>query len=344
MENPFKQLPSGAMAILVAAMAVVAGTLVSIARGRFDFGNYVYGFTYTIACAAWVGLILAISYRFIANLRRAHFYIFLTALILVGTVLGTQTASLIIHKRLYAGPKITAFSIVVSLGLAILAIANEHLRDSLTGKVAHLKESEIERKILERCETEARMNSLHTKLDPQFLVNTLDDVASLVHSDPDLAERNVKKLSNLYRRALSMESQSLISLGEEIDLLEDYLELEGARLGKNLRYTIDCPSELAEARIPGLLLEPLVENAIKHGSSGGTLTVGVNVWVEENRLIMRVTDDGRGFDQTRIPFGLGLYGIQRRLQLSYKDAYRLEIASEVGKGTTVTLRLPLTSE
>jgi sensor histidine kinase YesM len=343
MESRFKQLPFGAMAILVAAMTVITGTLVSMARGHFDLQNYVYGLTYTVACAFWVGLILGISYNFMANLRRAHFYLFLTALILVGTVLGTQTASLIIHKRLYAGPRITAFSIVVSLGLAILAIANEHLRDSLSKKVADLKETDIERQILERCEMEARTSSLHAKLDPQFLVNTLDNVAGLMHEAPELAERNITKLSNLYRLALSMNNESLLSLSEEITLLEDYFELEGQRLDERLRYTIDCPAELMEARIPGLLLEPIVENAIKHGSSGRPLNVGVKVWTEGKHLIIRVADDGSGFDQTRTPFGLGLFGIQQRLELIYKDAYRFEIESEVGKGTSVTFRLPVSS-
>ncbi|UCF78575.1 MAG: histidine kinase [Candidatus Eiseniibacteriota bacterium] len=343
MENPLKQLPLLAMVILVAAMILITGTLVSIGRGHFNFQNYVYGLTYTVACAFWVGLILAVSYNFIARLRRAHYYLFFTGLILVGTALGTQTASLIIHKRLYAGPRITAFSVVVSLGLAILAIANEHLRESLSKRVAGLKESEIERKILERSEAEARTSSLHTRLDPQFLVNTLDNVAALMRQAPERAEQNITKLSNLYERALSMNNQSLLSLGDELALLEDYFQLEAQRLGERFRFVIDCPAELREARVPAFLLEPLVENSIKHGSSGGTLNVGVKVWREEKHLFVRVADDGRGFDQKRTPFGLGLFGIQQRLDLIYKDAYRFEIESEVGKGTSVTLRLPVDS-
>ncbi len=341
MENPFRQLPFRTLAILALAMILVTGTLVSLARGHFNLGNYTYALTYTVACAFWVGLILGFSYSFIARQRRALFYLLFALLVLAGTALGTQTASLIIHKRLYAGPRITAFTIVVSLGLSILAVANEHLRQGLSKKVASLKEADIESKILERCEIEARMNSLHAKLDPQFLVNTLDTVAGLVREDPTIAERNIKKLSNLYRRALSLSKESRVELSEEIALIKDYLELEGRRLGKNLRATIDCPTELMDARIPGLLLEPLVENAIKHGSSGKPLNIRMSVWKEGQRVIVRVADDGRGFDQSRTPFGLGLFGIQQRLKLIYGSDYSFEIESEVGRGTSVTLGLPM---
>jgi len=339
MENPYKNLPYRALAILVAAMAVVTGTLVSLERGHFSVQAYVYALTYTVACAFWIGIILGFVYSFISGLRRGYFYILFAALIIIGTALGTQTASLIIHKRLYAGPRITAFSFLVSLGLSLLAVANEHLRDSLSRKVSGLKEEEIESQILKRCEVEARLNSLQARLDPYFLLNALDTLAGVVHDDPKLAERNISKLSNLYRRAVSMTDESLVSVSDEIGLIKDYFELEGQRLGEKLRYTIDCPDALMDVRIPGLLLEPLIENAIKHGSSDGTLNVAVKVWREGKHLLLRVADDGRGFDQTRIPFGLGLFGIQQRLKRMYDDDYRFDIGSEVGVGTTVTLGL-----
>lgn len=341
MENPFKNLPYRALLLLVVAMTLVTGTLVSMARGHFSLPNFTYALTYTVACGFWIGLILTFVYRFISGLRRGYFYLLFSALIVIGTALGTQTASLIIHGRLYAGPKITAFSFVASLGLSLLAVANEHLRDSFSRKVASLREEEIESRILKRWDLEARISSVRTRLDPHFVLNAMDSLVGAVRSDPKLAERNITKLSNLYRQALSTADESLVTVREEVGLVEDYFDLEGQRLGDKLRYSVDCPDEVMDARMPGLLFEPLVENSIKHGGAGGPVTVAIKLRRQDRHLLVEVRDDGRGFDQSRVPFGLGLYGIQQRLKHIYGDAYRLDIKSEVGRGTTVTIALPV---
>ena len=341
MESPYRNLPYRALLILVVAMTLVTGTLVSLFREHLSFGAYTYALTYTVACAFWIGLILGFLYNLISGLRRAYFYLLFSGLIIVGTGLGTQTASLIIHKRLYAGPKITAFSFVASLGLSLLAVANEHLRDSLSRKVSSLKEEEIESRILKRWDIEARMSNVRTRLDPRFVLNSLESLGEVLRSDPKLAERNIAKLSNLYRQAVSVTDESLVSVQEEIGLIKDYFELEGQRLGEKLRYAIDCPDEVLDARMPALLLAPLVENSIKHGGSGEAVKVTIKLWPQDRYLMLEVADDGRGFDQSRVPFGLGLYGIQQRLKRMYGDAHRFDIESEVGRGTTVTVALPM---
>jgi two-component system, LytTR family, sensor kinase len=306
-----------------------------------SYEAYVYALTYTVACAFWIGLIVGFLYNYISGLRRLHFYLLFSLLIIIGTALGTQTASLIIHKRLYAGPKITAFSFVVSLGLSLLAVANEHLRESLSRKVSSLKEEEIESRILKRWDLEATMSNVRTRLAPRFVLDSLESLGATVRTDPKLAEKNVAKLSNLYRQAMSATDDSLQSVEEEISLIRDFFELEGQRLGGKLRYTIDCPDEVLDARVPGMLLEPLVENSIMHGGAEGAVTVSIKLWREDRYLMIEVADNGRGFDQSRVPFGLGLYGVQQRLKGIYGDAHRFEIESVVGEGTTVTIALPM---
>ncbi len=341
MENPYRNLPYRALLILVVAMTLVTGTLVSLFREHFSFQAYVYALTYTVACAFWIGMIVAFLYSVISGLRRRYFYLLFSLLIVIGTALGTQTASLIIHRRLYAGPKITAFSFVVSLGLSLLAVANEHLRESLARKVSSLKEEEIESRILKRWDLEASMSNVRTRLAPRFVLDSLESLGAAVRTDPKLAERNAAKLSNLYRQAMSTTDESLQSVEEEIGLMKDYFELECQRLGEKLRYTIDCPDEILDARVPGLLLEPLVENSIMHGGSEGAVAVSIKLWREDRYLMIEVADDGRGFDQSRVPFGLGLYTIQQRLKSIYGDAHRFDIESVVGEGTTVTIALPM---
>lgn len=211
----------------------------------------------------------------------------------------------------------------------------------------------------ERCQRAAREQELHTlaaeaqlrelraQLDPHFLFNALNAVASLVETTPAKALEALLRLTSLLRSLLRRTAGEFVTLGDEIDLVAAYLAIEHARFEERLAVTIDVPSPLRQVRVPSFVLQPLVENAIKHGISrrrqGGE--VNVRASADDGRLTIVVRDTGIGANADAIARGredgVGLDNISRRLALHYGPASGLEIASVPGCGTTVEVHLPI---
>lgn len=197
---------------------------------------------------------------------------------------------------------------------------------------------------------EARFRYLASQLRPHFLFNTLHSIQTLVREDPRTAERMIVRLSELLRRSLGPAEtggEREVPLGEELDLCLAYLEIERMRRPDELRIEVDVPDETREARVPQLLLQPLVENAVRHGiaprARGGTVSIraarrGGRLWIE-------VADDGVGAtppagpDQEPVG-GVGLGGLAERLRHLYGDAHRLTLDPEPGRGFAVRIELP----
>ncbi|MDI6808045.1 MAG: histidine kinase [Candidatus Eisenbacteria bacterium] len=339
-ENPFKNLPYRNLAILIALITLFVGTLISLFTGESTYAVYIYTFVYTTACTFFISMLLGSFYRFIYALPRTYFFTSFVVLVLAGALLGTQTASLVLYRRLHVGSRIIIFSFAVSLVTSIIMVAHEHLKSTLAEKITRIREIEFENEMLKRLELEARLMSLQAKLNPHFLFNTLNALAALVYDDPKRADKNIVRLSSLYRRVLLMTERGMIPLGDEIALVRDYLELEKELLDEKLSYRIECPESVMKMRVPGLLIEPLVENAVKHRGSTDGLNVTVSAADADGKVIIKVTDNGPGFDVATASYGYGLFGVQKRLQLQYRDEYRFDIASEPGKGTTVSITIP----
>lgn len=197
----------------------------------------------------------------------------------------------------------------------------------------------------------AREQALATQLQPHFLFNALNGIALLVRTDPRAGERMIVRLSSLLRETLEAGRLGTHTLGAELALLDHYLALQRMRFGERLAVALDVPAALHDRAVPALLLQPVVENAIRHGlehaSAGGT------VWVrardERGVLVLEVDDDGVGLDapDARAGTGVGLATTRARLLLaagladepSAADAL-LDIAPRPGGGVRVTLRLP----
>ncbi|UCE04471.1 MAG: histidine kinase [bacterium] len=202
---------------------------------------------------------------------------------------------------------------------------------------------EIENERLKRFELEARLSSLQAKPNPYFLFNTLNSTAALIYEDPPKAEKSIVRLSDLYRKIFSISNQNFILLREEIELIEDILELEKLRFDENLSYNIACPEILKDKKLPGLLIESLVENVIKHvyGKTDKKIHIDVDIEEQDNQLYIHVEDNGTGFDMIQADLGFGLYSIQERLRLLFGDNAGFDIDSVLGKGTKVKLMIPI---
>lgn len=194
---------------------------------------------------------------------------------------------------------------------------------------------------------EAKLSALRAQINPHFLFNALTTIGYLIQTAPDKAFQTLMKLTQLLRGVLRS-TEEFSSLGEEIKLIENYLDIEKTRFEERLAVSYDIPDDLRKLRIPSLILQPLVENAVKHGISeaknGGEVGIGAEVRVEhdETFLYLEVSDTGAGFDNGNANgSGIGLDNIRQRLRSHYGREGTLKIESRRGNGTTAVIRMPV---
>jgi two-component system LytT family sensor kinase len=201
---------------------------------------------------------------------------------------------------------------------------------------------------------QARMEALQNQINPHFLFNTLNSVSSLVRFDPDTARELIIKLATILRRLLNS-SEAFVPLREEVEFIDNYLDIEVVRFGRDkLQVIKELEPESLEVLVPAMLLQPLVENSIKHGLSskveGGSIYLRSRLGTKN--VIIEVEDDGVGMGAAQLiqkPNGLGGNGIgmaniAERLKVLYGDTARMTVDSQGGKGTLVRLRLPILQE
>ncbi len=204
-----------------------------------------------------------------------------------------------------------------------------------------LREAEAARLSSRLARTELHL--LKMQLHPHFLFNALNTVSALMHRDVKAADRMIARLSELLRGALDHSSTQEVSLEEELAFLESYLAIERARLGDRLTVDIDVPASVLDARVPHMILQPLVENAIRHGiaprAAPGRLTIRARG--RRNMLDLEVTDDGIGMAAGHgSGGGLGLANTRARLQQLHGDAFELEARAPPDGGFRVSLTIP----
>jgi hypothetical protein len=189
----------------------------------------------------------------------------------------------------------------------------------------------------------ARISALQAQVSPHFLFNTLNAIASLIPSDPDLAEATLERLAGVLQYSIASGMAQTVSLGEELATVRDYLGIQQARFGPRLRSSIDVSPELERQTLPPMLLQPLVENAVLHGlasrAEGGEIRISGRT--ELNDIVLTVSDDGVGPNgSTRRGNRTGLASIRERLALTYGDAAAFATRARQGGGFECELRVP----
>jgi signal transduction histidine kinase len=244
-------------------------------------------------------------------------------------------------RRLLSDDRGALDAIAATLGRRIDAIRlareryERQLREQEIGKLA----------------TEAELRALRAQINPHFLFNALTTIGYLIQTAPPRALQTLLRLTTLLRAVLRSEGD-LITLGRELEVVEAYLDIERARFEHRLVVTIEVPFTLRSLRVPPLVLQPLVENAVKHGIAplrqGGSIQLRAaveNSRVGVQSLVLSVRDSGAGVSDTALEHGratgVGLRNVERRLLGHYGDAASLTIRSVPGEGTVVMLRLPV---
>ena len=200
----------------------------------------------------------------------------------------------------------------------------------------------------------AEIKQLEMQFNPHFLYNTLENIKFLIKLDPDKAQKTILRLSELLRYSVDNEAPTA-AIGEDIRRIEHYLYILKLRFGKKFAYEIDVPDDVQNCVVPKLIIQPLIDNSVKHGFGGKErMKVSIGAHTVGKKLHIVVSDDGAGMDEDTLKAmkklirsqsnktnHIGLYNVERRIELLYGSAYGMTIDTEGGVGTTVRISLPV---
>jgi hypothetical protein len=210
------------------------------------------------------------------------------------------------------------------------------------GEQAETTQTHVEKEL-----TAAKLSLLHAQVEPHFLYNTLASAQYLTRTDPALADQMLGNLITYLRHSLPRTDTSASTLGEEVERARAYLEILKIRMGERLQLSIDVPSNLLGIPFPAMMLQTLVENAIKHGLE--PRTTGGTVWIlakeSEGKVAVTVADDGEGFGNGKTQgTGIGLKNVRERLRLAYRGAASLQVVANFPSGVAATITVPADGE
>jgi len=210
-----------------------------------------------------------------------------------------------------------------------------------------MQERELRAAELEKRLAQARLQTLQMQLNPHFLFNSLHAISALVHKDADMADQMITRLSDLLRYALEGTDAQEVPLRQELDFLRRYLEIEQTRFGDRLAVGLEIAPETLDALVPNLLLQPLVENAIRHGIEPRAKPgrIELRAGCENGQLKLEVRDNGVGLSPDRkVEEGVGLSNTRARLKQLYGERHRFALSETPGGGLSVSLELPFRAQ
>ncbi len=257
------------------------------------------------------------------------------ALELLALVLGARWSA---HHRLFVLAWTSPWTIFLVLLTTVLSVATP-IKIWNNARIEHRLEEQ------ETLLLAARLEALANQINPHFLFNTLTSISSLIRTQPETARMLITRLSGLLRRLLRS-TDHFVTLREELDAIDEYLDIEVVRFGPQLRVEKQISPSTLDIIVPSLILQPLVENSIKHGLSpkvgGGRITI--RSVLRDGHALIEVIDDGLGMSDDRLEHalgeGIGLSNVNERLQTIYGAHYQLKLKSVPGEGTSVSLEIP----
>jgi len=328
------------------ALTAVFNTIIAIFLTVLEFGE---GFVLNLIFSQCIGLticsfVLAAHKLFFTDNIAIRMIIFITAMTAgsaAGTLLGAAitgvTRSIFFEKNI-------SFIHVVFIGILFGSIISYFFfsREKISQTQGQAKEEKIKRLSSEKRVLEANLKLLQAQIEPHFLFNTLSNILSLMDSDPDKGRSMLVDLIHYLRTSLSRSRGDLVTMAQEMEMVRAYLNIFKIRMGDRLHYTIQIPDRMKDHPFPPMLVQPLVENAIKHGLEPGIGGGEVLIRVEANGdiLELEVADTGLGLLKKR-ELGIGLSNIKERLKSLYGDKGRLVLEENRPTGLKAIIEVPL---
>ncbi len=342
--------------LLWAGCNTAAGTATGLAVGAFRSGGFeptilwisvlfgnVVGFT------VWISSV--VLFPRLRGLRPAARAALLGLALLSGSVAGTALVlylfPLFVLRDVRQTVAVGAINGVLALVVGSMVHAYEGLRWRLAESLREVEEVRLVEARLKEQAARAELAALQARINPHFFFNTLNTISSLVLEDPERADRVVQTLADLFRYTFRVADSGPVPLSEELEFIDGYLAIEQARFGDRLRVVREVDPEARPVPVPGLVLQPLVENAVGHGiapvAAGGTVRIVARV--RDGALLVEVGDDGAGMAEpaeAAVREGHGLANVRQRLRTLHGGGAALELArGPGGRGTVATLRVPL---
>ena len=328
-------------AFFILMNSAVAGHFPSVRATWIFFGisNFIGFATHALFSA---GELSGLEARVRRNGRIAK-TLYFTLVPTIGVMAGLQAADWVFHIGFNWLGDPAWFVSIAATSLVISAVLSGifYLREREALATAELERERLRAERVQREAMAANLRALQAQIEPHFLFNTLANVSSLVDRDPANAKHMLERFNHFLRASLAATRTESTTLGAERDLITAYLDVLKVRIGSRLDYRIEVPSALESFPLPPMLLQPVVENAIKHGLEpkveGGRVDLAARQ--EGRHVAIEIRDTGVGFVSTPAS-GLGLTNLRERLKGLYGDAASLTIADNALSGTIVTLRIP----
>ena len=207
-----------------------------------------------------------------------------------------------------------------------------------------LRETELQEERLKALAAQAELKALKAQINPHFLFNTLNTVASLIRTDPSRAEKAVEELAEVFRYVLFGMEKDVVPLADELSFVEEYLALEQERFGDRLLVSSSVAPDSLQVPVPPLILQPLVENALRHGQNPhGEVQLNLETYLNEQSLVISISDQGPGWPThftRRGGSGIGLSNVRERLERKYGPGFGLELSDNEPGGAKITIIIP----
>lgn len=305
-----------------------------IDSGKVFISNLI--FTQFIGIACFFSVCIAF---FIFKARKLkHQVVIALAAILVGSIAAVATTGISPVDNMFAYVRNLSKALLFGSIFIFLFVSI----DRISRANALIAREKIRNLDLEKRSIETELQLLQSQMEPHFLFNTLSNVISLLDAEPQKAKSMIRDFIDFLRTSMSVRRSGAISIAQELELIGCYLSVLKTRMGKRLDYAIDVDQDVLGHRMPPLLIQPLVENAVKHGiepkTGGGRIVIRGNR--EDDIVRIEVGDTGTGIDVNKSGIGIGLSNIRKRLELLYGDKGRLVIRENSPSGVSAVVEMP----
>ncbi len=335
----------------------LAGGLVGVAVAIFseEPGAFARFVPMGIIFANAIGFAAGLSARFIlpryGTLPKGVRFPLAVITLLAGGAFGTALVIFFNPVMVFYQGRLVLFLIIVSSVVAVivgLIVYNyERLRDQIEASYRAIAETRVREERLRELAARSELKALKAQINPHFLFNALNSISALISIDPDAAHRTLERLAGIFRGTLLASEKESVPFGKELELVDAYLDVERARFGDRLVVEQSIADGAREVAVPPLILQPVVENAVRHGISpqieGGRIRIDADVADGSLRIV--VEDDGTGVDANEqddmLARGYGLRNVRDRLSTRFGDGEWFRFESEQGRGTKVTIVIPL---